>query len=136
MAAENNLIQFNSHKNIAIKEKREKKRSNKNIRCNEVRLTMPTSPELPTSNNWGWAETLKNSFTLVELDPLHKNGLLGISVITVITHSKIKRWVTTHSIKVSDDTLEKGEHYSSKQFTKRVDHEQSSWENGEKLDLA
>jgi hypothetical protein len=33
---------------------------------------MPTFSGLPTSNNWGWAETLKNSFTLVELDHLHK----------------------------------------------------------------
>jgi hypothetical protein len=29
MVAENNLIQFNSHKNIAIKEMREKKRKEK-----------------------------------------------------------------------------------------------------------
>jgi hypothetical protein len=33
---------------------------------------MPTSPELPISNNWGWTKTLKNSFTLLELDPLQK----------------------------------------------------------------
>jgi hypothetical protein len=53
MTTENNLIQFNSHKNIAIKETREKKnkKSNKNTRCNGVRLIMPTSPGLPTSNN-------------------------------------------------------------------------------------
>jgi hypothetical protein len=90
MAAEDNLIQFNSHKNIAIKEMREKKKewSNKNTRCNGVRLKMPTFSELPTSNNWGWAETLKNSFTLVELGPLHKNRLPSISIIRVITHSK------------------------------------------------
>jgi hypothetical protein len=55
---ENNLIQFNSHKNITIK-KWEKKNLNKNIICNRVRLTMPMSPGLPTSNNWGRAETLK-----------------------------------------------------------------------------
>jgi hypothetical protein len=69
---EDNLIQFNSHMNVAIKQTREKKkRSNKNTRCNEVRLTMPTSPGLPTFNNWGWAETLKNSFILIELGPLY-----------------------------------------------------------------
>jgi hypothetical protein len=51
MAAEDNLIQFNSHKNIEIKETSEKKRSNNNMRCNGVRLTMPTSPGLSTSNN-------------------------------------------------------------------------------------
>jgi hypothetical protein len=95
---------------------------------------MPTSPGLPTSNNWGWAETLKNSFTLVQLSPLHKNGLPSLSVTRVTTHSKM--WVTTHSRKVSDNTLKKCEHYSSKQFIRRVDHEGSSWENGKKLDWA
>jgi hypothetical protein len=57
MAAEDNSIWFNSHKNIAIKEI--KKRSNKNTKYNGVRLKMPMSPGLPTSNNLCWAETLK-----------------------------------------------------------------------------
>jgi hypothetical protein len=86
MITEDNSIQFNSHKNIAIKEMREKKRSNKNTKCNGVRLKMPTSPGLPTSNNWDWDETLKNNFTLVELGPLHKNGLSSILVTRVTTH--------------------------------------------------
>jgi hypothetical protein len=60
MAAENNLIWFNSHKNITIKEMRENKKSNKNTRCNGIRLQMPMSVGLSTSNNWGWAEILKN----------------------------------------------------------------------------
>jgi hypothetical protein len=73
---------------------------------------MPTSPGLPTSNNWDWAETLKNSFTLVELGPLHKNGQSSLSITRVTTHSK--KWVTTHSKQeVSDNTLKKGERYSS-----------------------
>jgi hypothetical protein len=40
MAAEYNLNQSNSHKNIAIKEiwEKKKKRSIKNTRCNGVRL--------------------------------------------------------------------------------------------------
>jgi hypothetical protein len=76
---------------------------------------MPTSPGLPTSNNWGWAETLKNNFTLIELDPLHKNGLSNLSVRRVTTH--LKRWMTTHSKQeVSDNTLKKGEHYNSKKW--------------------
>jgi hypothetical protein len=62
---------------------------------------MPTSPGLPTSNNWDWVETLKNSFTLVELVPLHKNGLLSLSVTRMTTHSKQKGEWTTHSRKVS-----------------------------------
>jgi hypothetical protein len=52
MAVEENSIQFNSHKNIAIKELREKKRkSNKNTRYNGVWLKIPTYLGLPTSNN-------------------------------------------------------------------------------------
>jgi hypothetical protein len=85
MTTEDNSIRFNFHKKIAIKEMRGKKRSNKNTRCNRVQLKMPTSPELPTSNNWGWAETLKNSFTFVELDLLHKNELPSLSVTKVTT---------------------------------------------------
>jgi hypothetical protein len=67
---------------------------------------MSTSSGLSTSNNWGWAETLKNSFTLVELGPLHKNGLSSLLVTRVTIHLKI--WVTTHSKQeVSDNTLKK-----------------------------
>jgi hypothetical protein len=51
MAAEYDLNQFNSHKNIT---------------------TMPTSPGPSTSNNWGWADIFKKGFTLVELGPLEK----------------------------------------------------------------
>jgi hypothetical protein len=61
MATEDNSIWFNSHKNIAIKEMREKK-GKYQIRTQDVTkfdLKMPTSPGLPTSNNWGWAEILK-----------------------------------------------------------------------------
>jgi hypothetical protein len=49
---------------------------------------MPTSQGLPTSNNWGWVETQKNNFTLVKLDPLHKNRLSSLLVTRVTTHSK------------------------------------------------
>jgi hypothetical protein len=77
---------------------------------------MPTSPGPSTSNNWVWAETLKNSFTLVEFGLLHKNGMPSLSVTRVTIHSKM--WVTTHSKqKVSDNTLKKGEHYSSRKVS-------------------
>jgi hypothetical protein len=61
MAAEYNLMRFNSHKNIAIKEMWEKKIKDQTRTqdVTEFRLKMSTSPELSTSNNWGWAETLK-----------------------------------------------------------------------------
>jgi hypothetical protein len=97
---EDNSIRFNSHKNIAIKEMREKKRKDQ-IRTQDVLefgLKMPTSLGLSTSNNWGWAEILKTSFTLVEVGPLHKNGLPNLSVIRVTTHSKQE---------VSDNILKK-----------------------------
>jgi hypothetical protein len=61
MAAEYNFIWFNSHNNIAIKEMWEKKRKNQTRTqdVTEFGLKMLTSPGLSTSNNWGWAETLK-----------------------------------------------------------------------------
>jgi hypothetical protein len=95
MTAENNLIQFNSHKNITIKEMREKKiiDQTRTQDVTEFGLKMPTSPGLPTSNNWGWVKILKNSFTLVELGPLHKNGLPNLSITRVTTH--LKRVSTT-----------------------------------------
>jgi hypothetical protein len=88
MAAEDNSIWFNSHKNIAIKEIREKKRKyqTKTQGVTEFGIKMHASPGLQTSNNWGWAETLKNCFTLVELDPLYKNRLSNLSVTRVTTH--------------------------------------------------
>jgi hypothetical protein len=53
MAAEDNSIRFNSHKNIAIKEMRENKRKDQTRRQDITKfgLKMPTSPGLPTSNN-------------------------------------------------------------------------------------
>jgi hypothetical protein len=75
MVAEYNLIRFSSHKNIAIKEIWEKKIKDQTRTqdITESSLKMSTSPGLSTSNNWDWPETLKNSFILVELGPLHKN---------------------------------------------------------------
>jgi hypothetical protein len=54
-----NLIKFSQEYSNQINERKEKKRSNKNTRYNGVWLIIPTSPELSTSNNWGWTETLK-----------------------------------------------------------------------------
>jgi hypothetical protein len=93
---------------------------------------MPTSPGPSTSNNWDWADILKRVFTLVELGPLHKNGLSSLSVTRVTTHSKI--WVTTHSKQeVSTTTQKRVEHNNSRKYFQE-DHEGSSWENREKLD--
>jgi hypothetical protein len=51
MAAEDNSIRFNSHKNIAIKEMREKKDKKRTQDVTEFGLKMPMSSGLPTSNN-------------------------------------------------------------------------------------
>jgi hypothetical protein len=54
MAAEDNLILFNSHKNISIKEIREKKERKDQTRTQDVTefgLKISTSPGLSTSNN-------------------------------------------------------------------------------------
>jgi hypothetical protein len=61
MTVEYNLIRFNSHKNIAIEEIWEKKRKyqTRTQDVTEFGLKMLTSPVLSTSNNWGWAKTLK-----------------------------------------------------------------------------
>jgi hypothetical protein len=90
MVAKYNSIRFNSHKNISIKEMRENKRKyqTRTQDVTEFSLKMSTFPGLPASNNWGWAEILKTSFTLVELGPLHKNRLSRLSVTRVTTHSK------------------------------------------------
>jgi hypothetical protein len=60
MTAKYNLIRFNSHKNIAIKEIWEKKRKEQTRTqdVTEFGLKMATTSGLSTSNNWGWAETL------------------------------------------------------------------------------
>jgi hypothetical protein len=92
MAAEYNSIRFNSHKNIAIKEIWENKRKyqNKNTRCNGVRLKNAYVSRTLNLQQLRLSRNTKNDFTLVELGPLHKNGLPNLSVIKVIIHSK--RW--------------------------------------------
>jgi hypothetical protein len=84
---------------------------------------MPTFFRLPTSNNWDWAETLKNSFTLVELGPLYKNGMSILSIIRVTTH--LKRWVITHSKQeVSDNTLKKKSTTAQEIYYKKIMEDQ------------
>jgi hypothetical protein len=134
-----NLIQF-SQEYSNQRNMRKKKDQTRTQDVTEFSLKISMSLRLSTSNNRGWAETLKNSFTLVEFGPLHKNGLSSLSVTRVTTHSKM--WVTTHSKQeVSDNTLNKRwvlqlkkcEHYSSRNKLQE-DHEGSSWENRKKLD--
>jgi hypothetical protein len=77
---------------------------------------MPTSPGPSTSNNWGWADILKIIFTLIELGPLHKNGLPSLSVTRVTTHSKQEVSTTT----------QKGVDHNSSRECFQEDHEGSS----------
>jgi hypothetical protein len=79
-----NSIQFSQEYN---NQRNERKKKEKRLN-NRVRLIMHTFLGFLTSNNWGWAETLKNNFTLIELDPLHKNEIPSLSVTRVTTHSK------------------------------------------------
>jgi cell division protein FtsL len=76
---------------------------------------MLTSLGLTISNNWGWAETLKNSFTLVELDHLHKKWVVKSinnesdkhTKKNEWQHTQNKRWVTTHSKRISTTAQER-----------------------------
>jgi hypothetical protein len=98
--------------------RKEKKRSNKNTKCNGVWLKNAClrDSQLPTIEVE--PKHQKNSFTLVKLGPLHKNGLPSLSVIRVTTHSKTKNeWQHTQERWALQ--LKKGEHNSSKQFTSR-----------------
>jgi hypothetical protein len=107
MAAKYNLIWFNSHKNIAIKEIWEKKRKDQTRTQDVTEFGFKNVYVSGTLNlqQLRLSRNTKNSFTLVELGPLHKNGLPSISVTRVTTHSKKvsdntlknKKWVTTHS---------------------------------------
>jgi hypothetical protein len=109
MAVKYNSIWFYSHKNIAIKKMWEKKRSNKNTRCNGVRLKNVSVSRTLNLQQLRLSRNTKNSFTLVELGLLYKNELSSLLVTKVTTHSKRvsdntlknKKWVTTHSRNVS-----------------------------------
>jgi hypothetical protein len=123
-----NSIQFSQKYSNQRNMRKEKKRSNKNIRCNRVRLKNAYVCRTLNLQQLRLSWNTKNSFTLVELielGPLHKNRLPSLSVIRVTTHSK----------RVSDNTLKKDEHYSSRKYLQE-NHEGSSWENREKLDWA
>jgi hypothetical protein len=76
MAMEYNLIRFNSHKNIAIKEMWEKKRKDQTRTQNVTEFNFKNAYVSGTLNlqQLKLSRNTKNSFTLVELGPLHKNG--------------------------------------------------------------
>jgi hypothetical protein len=68
----------------------EKKISNKNTRCNGVRLKNVYVSGTLNIQQLRLSRNTKNSFTLIELGPLHKNGLSSLSVTRVTTHSKTR----------------------------------------------
>jgi hypothetical protein len=85
-----NLIQFLQEYNNQRNARKENKRSNKYTRCNGVRLKNAYVSETLNRQQLRLSRNIKNSFTLVELGPLHKNGLPNLSVTRVTTHSKIR----------------------------------------------
>jgi hypothetical protein len=107
MAAGYNLIRFNSHKNITIIEIWENKIKDQTRTQDVTEFGFKNAYVSETLNlqQLRLSRNTKNSFTLVELGPLHKNGLSSLSVTRVTTHSKRmsdntlknKKWVTTHS---------------------------------------
>jgi hypothetical protein len=101
-----NLIQFSQEYSNQRNVRKEKKISNKNTRCNGVRLKNVYVSGTLNLQQLRLSRNTKNNFTLVELGPLYKNELSSLSVTRVTTHSK--RWVTTHSKQeVSDNTPKK-----------------------------
>jgi hypothetical protein len=70
-------------------------RINKNTSCNGVRLKNVYVSGTLNLQQLRLSRYTKNSFILVELGPLHKNGLSSLSVTRVTTHSK----------RISDNTL-------------------------------
>jgi hypothetical protein len=115
-----NSIQFSrEYSNQRNERKRKRKDQTRTQDVMKFGLKMPTSPGLSTSNNWGWAKILNISFTLVELDPLHKNGLPTLSVTRVTTHSKQEVSDNTLKKKVSTTAQEMWTLQLKKQITKR-----------------
>jgi hypothetical protein len=66
----------------------EQKRTNKNTKCNGVRLKNIYVSGTLNLQQLRLSRNTKNSFTLVELGPLHKNELPNLSVTSVTIHSK------------------------------------------------
>jgi hypothetical protein len=65
---------------------KKKKRSNKNTRCNRVRLTMLRLRDFQPLTIEVEPKHKKNSFILVKLGLLYKNGLSSLSIIRMTTH--------------------------------------------------
>jgi hypothetical protein len=103
---------------------REKKRSNKNTRCNEVRLKMPTTPGLSTSNNLGWAETLKKKFytcrtwSLIQKENAKPIGNKSDNTLKEMSENTLKiRSEWQHTQERWTLQVKKGEHYSSRKVS-------------------
>jgi hypothetical protein len=83
-----NTIQFLQEYSNKKYMRKEKKITNKNTRCNRVRLKNAYVSWTLNFQQLRLTRNTKNSFTLVELGLLHKNGLSSLSVTRVTTHSK------------------------------------------------
>jgi hypothetical protein len=96
-----NLIQFSQEYSNQKNVRKEKKISNKNTRCNGVRHKNAYVSGTLNLQQLRLSRNTKNNFTLVELDPLHKNGLSSLSVTRVTTHLKQEVSDNTPKKKVS-----------------------------------
>jgi hypothetical protein len=99
-----NTIQSSQEYSNQRNMRKEKKWSNKNTKCNGVRLKNAYVSGTLNLQQLRLSRNTKNSFTLVELGPLHKNGLPSLSVTRVSTHSK-GEWQHTQKQEMSDNTL-------------------------------
>jgi hypothetical protein len=75
-----NTIQFSQEYSNQRNARKEKKRSNKNTRYNRVWLKNAYVSGTLNLQQLRLSRNTKNSFTVVELGPLHKNGLPSLSV--------------------------------------------------------
>jgi hypothetical protein len=125
MAAEDNLVWFNSHKYSNQRNERKKKDQTRtqyimkfSLKCIHLRYSQPL-------NNWGWADTLIKMFYTCRTWSLTQNWLLSLSV-TKMSGNTLK-------------TNQEWQHTQGEMITGELEElitNDQYWENGEKLDWA
>jgi hypothetical protein len=132
MTAEYNLNQFNSHKNIAIKEMWEKKRKDQSRTQDVTEFDFSNAYVFGTLNlqQLRLSRYIKKCFYTCRTWSLTQKWV--VKPIGNTSDNTLNTWVTTHSKIMSTTTQERVEHNSSRRSWEE-DHEGSSWENREKL---
>jgi hypothetical protein len=113
-----NSIQFSQEYNNQINEKKEKKRSNKNTRCNGVRFKNAYVSGTPNLQQFWLSQNTKKQFYTCRTWPLtQKWATKPIGNKSNNTLKKVSD--NTLKTKMSDNTLKKkNEHYNSKKVYK------------------